>query len=43
MSIFNRKNDRYKPYLSKSLNKEHLMANFTKESLEKLVEKLAMK
>jgi len=40
MSIFNRKNDRYKPYLSKSLNKEHLMANFTKESLEKTCRKI---
>ena len=33
MNVFN--NSKYKPYISKSLNKQHLMENFTKESLEK--------
>ena len=39
MSIFNRKLDRYKPYISRSLNIEYMNANFTKESLEKVCRK----
>ena len=39
MSIFNRKLDRYKPYISRSLNIEYMNKNFTKESLEKVCRK----
>ena len=39
MSIFNRKLDRYKPYISRSLNIEYMNANFTKESLERVCRK----
>ena len=39
MSIFNRKLDRYKPYISRSLNIEYMNKHFTKESLEKLCRK----
>ena len=38
MNVFN--NSKYKPWLSKSLNKQHLMENFTKESLEKASRKV---
>jgi hypothetical protein len=38
MNVFN--NSKYKPYISKSLNKQHLMENFTKESLEKASRKV---
>ena len=33
MNVFN--NSKYKPYISEYLNRQHLMENFTKESLEK--------
>ena len=38
MNVFN--NSRYKPWISKSLNKQYLMENFTKESLEKAARKV---
>ena len=39
MSIFNRKVDRYKPYISRELNIEYMNANFTKKSLERVCRK----
>jgi hypothetical protein len=38
MNVFN--DSKYKPWISKSLNKQHLMENFTKESLEKTARKV---
>ena len=33
-------NSKYKPYISEYLNRQHLMENFTKESLEKAARKV---
>ena len=38
MNVFN--NSKYKPYISEYLNRQHLMENFTKESLEKAARKV---
>ena len=39
-SIHHWNTNKYKPWISKSLNKQHLMENFTKESLEKAARKV---
>ena len=39
-SIHHWNNSKYKPYISEYLNRQHLMENFTKESLEKAARKV---